>query len=80
MDQAAPADQAVLRDLGERGEDADLDCRVGLGAGRDHQEATRSRGIALHINAGHPGHNIRKNADTDCAIIGNIPMRYCNRK
>jgi transposase len=24
--------------------------------------------------------SILKNADTDCAIVGNIPMRYCNRK
>jgi hypothetical protein len=80
MDQAAPADQAVLRDLGERGEDADMDRRVGLRAGRDHQEAARSGGVALHINAGHFGHNIRKNADPDCIIIGSVPMRYCNRK
>jgi Domain of unknown function (DUF4372)/Transposase DDE domain len=58
MDQAAPADQAVLRDLGECGEDADMDRRFGLRAGRDHQEAARSGGVALHINAGHFGHNI----------------------
>ena len=30
VDQAASSDQAVLRHVGERGEDADLDCRLGL--------------------------------------------------
>src|SRR5271157_3931494 len=58
MDQAAPADQAVLRDLGERGEDPDMDRRVGLRAGGHHQEAARPGGIALHIDAGPFGDNI----------------------
>jgi hypothetical protein len=36
MDQAAPADQSVFRHQRERGEDTDLDCRVGLCPGGDH--------------------------------------------
>ena len=38
VDQAASSDQAVLRHVGERGEDADLDCRLGLRPRRHRQE------------------------------------------
>ena len=41
VDQAASSDQAVLRHVGERGEDADLDCRLGLRPRRHRQEAPR---------------------------------------
>ena len=41
VDQAASSDQAVLRHVGERGEDADLDCRLGLRPRRHCQEAPR---------------------------------------
>ena len=41
VDQAASAHQAVLRHLGERGEDANLDRGVRLRAGRHRQEAPR---------------------------------------
>ena len=37
-DQAASSDQAVLRHVGERGEDADLDCRLGLRPRRHRQK------------------------------------------
>ena len=60
MDQAAPADQAVLWDLRERGEDANMDRRVGLRAGGHHQEAARAGRLTLHINASPFGDNIRK--------------------
>ena len=63
VDQAASADQAVLRHLGERREDADLDRRVGLRAGRHRQEAAEAGGVALHIAAGPFGHRIRKSLD-----------------
>ena len=42
VDQAASSDQAVLRHVGERGEDADLDCRLGLRPLRHRQEAPRT--------------------------------------
>jgi hypothetical protein len=48
MDQAAPADQAVLRQLGEHGKEADLDRRVGSVDDCDHQEAAPSGSVALH--------------------------------
>jgi Transposase DDE domain len=80
MDQAAPADQAVLWDLRECGEDADMDRRVGLRAGGHRQEAARAGCHTLHIDAGPFGDNIRKNADQGCTLVGNVPMRYCNRK
>ena len=38
---SASSDQAVLRHVGERGEDADLDCRLGLRPRRHRQEAPR---------------------------------------
>ena len=48
VDQAASSDQAVLRHVGERGEDADLDCRLGLRP-RHRQEAPRPGRLALHF-------------------------------
>ena len=39
MDQAAPSDQAVLWDLGKRGQDPDTDSCVGLCARGDRQKA-----------------------------------------
>ena len=48
MDQAAPADQGVLRNLGKRRQDADLDRRVRLRAGGDHQKASAAPCQPLH--------------------------------
>ena len=45
--QVASSDQAVLRHVGERGEDADLDCRLGLRPRRHRQEAPRPGRLAL---------------------------------
>ena len=42
-------DQAVLRHVGERGEDADLDCRLGLRPRRHRQEAPELGRLALLI-------------------------------
>jgi hypothetical protein len=80
VDQATPAHQAVLRNLRERGEDPNLDRSLGLRVGGDHQKAPRFGGVSLHIDAGPFGDNIRKNADPDSALGGNVPMQYCNRK
>ena len=49
LDQAASSDQAVLRHVGERGEDADLDCRLGLRPRRHRQEAPRPGRLALTL-------------------------------
>ena len=51
VDQAASAHQTILRRVGKRGEDADLDRGVGLRAHRDRQGAARA-GSAAHIAAG----------------------------
>src|SRR5271167_1030743 len=48
VDQAAPADQAVLRHVGKCGEDADLDRGLRLCPRRHRQEAPRPGRFALH--------------------------------
>jgi len=75
MDQAAPPDQAILWHVGERRKDADLDRRVGLRANRHRQAAAPTRRVALHIAPGSFGHNIRKDADPDCAFIRGHQIR-----
>jgi hypothetical protein len=52
VDQAASADQAVLRDIRKRGENPDLDRRLGLRPRRHRQEAPQARSLALHIAPG----------------------------
>ena len=42
MDQAASADQGVLRHVRKRRQIANLGCRIGLRAGRDGQETPRA--------------------------------------
>jgi hypothetical protein len=42
VDQAAPANQGLLRHQRERGKNPNLDCRVGLRAGRHRSEAART--------------------------------------
>ena len=58
MDKAASAHQTVLRHIGERGEDTNLDRGVGVCAGRDRPEAPPAGGVALHIAPGPFGHGI----------------------
>ena len=62
MDQAASAYQEVLRHIGERGEVANLDRRVGLCPRRHRQEAPQSRGLALHFITDLVGHSLREDA------------------
>ena len=64
LDQAASSDQAVLRHVGERGEDADLDCRLGLRPRRHRQEAPRPGRLALHFVTDPLGDPLRENAHT----------------
>jgi len=51
IDQTAPSDQAVLWYLGERREDADMDCRLGLCAGGNRAQTAQAGGASLHIAA-----------------------------
>ena len=64
VDQAASSDQAVLRHVGERGEDADLNCRLGLRPRRHRQEAPRPGRLALHFVTDPLGDPLRENAHT----------------
>ena len=64
VDQAASSDQAVLRHVGERGEDADLDCRLGLRPRRHRQEEPRPGRLALHFVTDPLGDPLRENAHT----------------
>jgi hypothetical protein len=58
VDQTAPPDQGILRNLGKRREDTNLDRRVGLRAGRHHPEAAEAGRLPLHIDAGVFGDSI----------------------
>ena len=60
VDQAASADQAVLRDIRKRGENPDLDRRLGLRPRRHCQEAPQARSLALHIAPRPLGHAFRE--------------------
>jgi hypothetical protein len=60
INQAASADQAVLRDIRKRGENPDLDRRLGLRPRRHRQEAPQARSLALHIAPGPLGHAFRE--------------------
>jgi len=61
VDQAASADQAVLRHVRECGQVANLDRRVGLCPRRHHQKAPQPSGFALHIATDSFGQRFRKN-------------------
>ena len=52
VDQTVPQYQGILRNLGKRHEDTNLDRRVGLRAGRHHPEAVESGRRPLHIVTG----------------------------
>ena len=61
MDQAASADQTVLRDIRKCREDPNLDRRLGLRPRRHRQEAPQSRRFALHIAPDPLSHTLREN-------------------
>ena len=63
MDKAASSDQAVLRHVGQRGEDANMDRGFRLRPGCHRQEAPRLGGLPLHFAPGFLGHPLRENAD-----------------
>ena len=61
MDQAASADQEVLRHHRERSEDANLDRDISLRAHRDHQKTLKTRAVAVRLAAGALAHAVREN-------------------
>jgi hypothetical protein len=61
MDQAEPAHQAFLRNVGERGEDPNLDRGVRLRAGGDHQKSFAARSFTLHFSTDFVRPPLRKN-------------------
>ena len=61
VDQAASAHQVVLRHVGERGQDSDMDCGDGVCAGGGAQEAVGPLGRALHNFAGFEPDPVREN-------------------
>ena len=63
MDQAASADQTVLRHLRQRREDANLDRGFRLCRGRHRQEALGLGSLPLHFAADSLRHSLRQNAD-----------------
>ena len=62
VDQAASSYQVILRYVGERGQDADMDCGDGVCAGCGAQEAVGPLGRALHNFAGFEFDPVRQNA------------------
>ena len=64
MDQTASSHQAILRDIGECREDADLDRCVSLRPDRHHQKTTQSRCFSLHFVTDFIGHPFREDALT----------------
>ena len=70
VDQAASAHQGVLRHLGERGEDADLDRRLRLRARRHHSQAPATVRQPLRNSTDPEPHHVRANpaGSATCAI------------
>ena len=62
MDQAAPPDQVLLRHLGERCEDPDLDRGVGPCPGRHHPQAAEAGAEPLHNSTDPEPYGVRENA------------------
>src|SRR5208337_3471532 len=76
MDQAAPADQAVLRHVGKRREDADMDRRLGLCPRRHRKKAPCLGGLALHIVANFLDRPLRENANISSAYNRPNKIQY----
>ncbi len=66
-DQAAPANKVVLRHHGKRGEEPDLDRRVGLRDRRDHPQAPEHRGKPPHNPADPEPRDLRESSTESTA-------------
>jgi hypothetical protein len=62
VDQTEPSYQEFLRDIRECGQNANLDCGIGLCADSDYQKAPESGDTTLHFSTDFVGNNIRENA------------------
>ena len=62
VDQAALAHQGILWNVGERGQDSDMDCGDGVCTGGGAEEASGAFGRALHNFAGIEPDAVRENA------------------
>src|SRR5580700_6291361 len=77
MDQAALADQTLLRHIRKCREDPNLDRRLGLRPRRHRQEAASPGRLALQIATDPLGHPVRENADASSTCPRRFQMRYC---
>ena len=75
MDQAAPSHQALLRHIGKRRADANLDCHQRLCARGDHQEATSPRRVLAYAAT-----DIVADAFREIAAAPSARWRRPNRK
>jgi hypothetical protein len=64
MDQTTSSYQTVLRRIGERGENPNLDCRVDLSTHRHHQKTAQTRNIPLYVATDFIRHPFREKALT----------------
>ena len=69
VDQAASADQAVLRHVGERGEDANLDRGVGLCAGGHRRQAAHARRFPARAATDSVGRAVRENPSATSTCV-----------
>src|SRR5208283_3780937 len=74
--QPPTADQAVLRHVGKRREDADMDRRLGLCSRRHRKKAPRLGGVALHIVANFLDRPLRENANISSAYNRPNKIQY----
>ena len=65
--------------VGERGEDADLDCRLGLRPRRHRQEAPRPGRLALHFVTDPLGDPLRENAHTSSTCVDRLTTGLTER-
>jgi hypothetical protein len=75
VDQAASPDQEILRHVGQRRENANLDRSFRLRPGRHRQEAPRPGRLPLHIAADFLRHPFRENADAAGSFRNEVHIR-----
>jgi hypothetical protein len=63
MDKTTPADQGVLRNIRECGQDADMDCDISICARSDNQKAAELAPQPLHNSTDFKRDSFRENAD-----------------
>ena len=74
VDQAKPAHQEFLRNIGKCSQDANLDCGIGICADSNYKKTPEFRDAALHFSTDFVGHGIRE--DTLAASICGNGLQY----